>query len=46
MSHNVYIYIAMMAGVTYAIRVPASDPDPEADQQRFHQSFLYYVPLT
>ena len=34
MTHNHYIYIAVMALVSYAIRI----------KNRFIQSFLYYVP--
>lgn len=45
MEHNVYVYIFIMAAVSYAIRCPAHDPDPKAHSQPVLSSpFLYYVP--
>lgn len=44
MSHNVYIYIAIMAGVTYAIRVLPLTLIQKQISNVFIQSFLYYVP--
>ena len=40
MTHNHYIYIAVMALVSYAIRILPLKPI----KNRFIQSFLYYVP--
>lgn len=31
MTHNIYIYIAIMAGVSFLIRTPAADAHPQAD---------------
>lgn len=44
MSHNVYIYIFIMAGVTYAIRVLPLTLIRRPIKSRFLQSFLFYVP--
>lgn len=44
MTHNIYIYIAIMAGVTYAIRVLPLTLIRKQIKNRFLQSFLYYVP--
>ena len=42
MTHNNYIYIAVMALVSYAIRILPLIRKPI--KNRFIQSFLYYVP--
>lgn len=44
MKHNIYIYLAIMAGVTYAIRVLPLTLIRKQIRNRFLQSFLYYVP--
>lgn len=44
MTHNVYIYLAIMAGVTYLIRVLPLTLIRKQIKNRFLQSFLYYVP--
>lgn len=44
MSHNIYIYLAIMAGVTYLIRVLPITLIRKQIQNRFLRSFLYYVP--
>lgn len=44
MTHNTYIYIAIMAGVTYAIRVLPLTLIRKQIRNKFFQSFLYYVP--
>lgn len=44
MTHNVYIYLAIMAGVTFAIRVIPLTLIRKQIKSRFLQSFLYYVP--
>lgn len=44
MTHNPYIYILLMAGVTYAIRVLPLTLIRKQIQNPFLQSFLYYVP--
>lgn len=44
MTHNIYIYLALMAGVTYAIRVLPLTLIQKQINNRFIQSFLYYVP--
>ena len=44
MSHNIYIYILIMAGVSYAIRVLPLTLIRKQIKNRFIQSFLYYVP--
>lgn len=44
MTHNIYLYIAIMAGVTYAIRVLPLTLIRKQIKNRFLRSFLYYVP--
>lgn len=44
MTHNIYIYIAIMAGVSFLIRTLAADAHPQAITNRFLRSFLFYVP--
>lgn len=44
MTHNMYIYLAVMAGVTYAIRVLPLTLIQKQIKNQFLQSFLYYVP--
>ncbi len=44
MNNNTYIYIAIMAGVTYAIRVLPLVLFQKQIKNQFFQSFLYYVP--
>lgn len=44
MSHNAYIYILVMAAVSYAIRVLPLTLIRRQMKNRFVQSFLYYVP--
>ncbi len=44
MNHNTYIYIGIMAGVTYAIRVLPLVLFRKQIKNHFIQSFLYYVP--
>lgn len=44
MTHNVYIYIFIMAAVTYAIRVLPLTLIRKQIKNKFLQSFLYYVP--
>ena len=41
---NAFIYIAVMAGVSYLIRVLPLTLIREKIQNRFFNSFLYYVP--
>lgn len=44
MNHNTYIYILVMAGVTYLIRaLPLTLIHKEINNQ-FFKSFLYYIP--
>ena len=45
MAHNVYIYILIMFGVSYAIRVLPLTLIRKQIQSPFLQSFLYYVPF-
>ncbi len=45
MQHNIYIYIAVMFLVTYAIRVIPTTLIRKQIKSRFIQSFLYYVPF-
>ena len=45
MSHNVYIYILIMFGVSYAIRVLPLTLIRKQIESPFLQSFLYYVPF-
>lgn len=44
MSHNMYLYILIMAGVSYAIRVLPLTLIRKQIKSPFIQSFLYYVP--
>ncbi len=44
--YNTYIYILVMAGVTYAIRVLPLTLIQKQIKNPFIQSFLYYVPYT
>ena len=44
MSHNVYIYILVMAGVTYLIRMLPLVLVRKKIENRFLLSFLYYIP--
>lgn len=44
MAHNPYIYILIMFGVTYAIRVLPLTLIKRQIKSQFLQSFLYYVP--
>lgn len=44
MSHNIYIYLLVMAGVSYAIRVLPLTLIRKQITNRFLRSFLYYVP--
>lgn len=44
MKHNIYIYILIMAAVSYAIRVLPLTLIRKEIPNRFVRSFLYYVP--
>lgn len=44
MTHNIYLYLAIMAGVTFAIRVLPLTLIQKQINNSFFQSFLYYVP--
>lgn len=44
MTHNTYIYIAIMFAVSYAIRSLPLTLIRKQIKSRFVQSFLYYVP--
>lgn len=44
MTHNIYLYIGIMAGVTFLIRVLPLTLIKKQIKNRFLQSFLYYVP--
>ena len=44
MTHNVYLYIAIMAGVSFAIRVLPLTLIRRPITNRFLRSFVYYVP--
>ena len=44
MNHNIYIYMLIMAGVTYLIRVLPLTLIRKEITNRFIRSFLYYVP--
>ena len=44
MKNNIYIYILVMAGVSYLIRVTPLTLIRKQIKSRFFQSFLYYVP--
>lgn len=45
MQGNIYIYILIMAAVTYAIRVVPLTMIRKHINNRFIRSFLYYVPF-
>ncbi len=44
MTHNIYIYLLIMAAVTFAIRVLPLTLIRKQIKNQFLQSFLYYVP--
>ena len=44
MTHNIYIYILIMAAVSYTIRVLPLTLIRTPLENQFLQSFLYYVP--
>ena len=44
MRHNVYVYILIMAAVTYAIRALPLTLIRKPIRNRFLRSFLFYVP--
>lgn len=44
MNHNIYIYIFVMAGVTYLIRLMPLTLIHKEINNNFIRSFLYYVP--
>lgn len=44
MTRNIYVYLAVMAGVTFAIRVLPLTLIRRQITNRFLRSFLYYVP--
>lgn len=44
MTHNIYIYILIMGGVSYLIRVLPLTLIKKPLKNQFLQSFLYYVP--
>lgn len=44
MTRNIYIYIGIMAAITYAIRVLPLTLIRRQIRNRFLRSFLYYVP--
>ena len=44
MEHNIYLYIAVMAGVTYLIRVLPLTLIRKEIKNRTIRSFLFYVP--
>lgn len=44
MSHNIYLYIFVMAGVTYLIRLLPLTFIRKEIKNPFIRSFLYYVP--
>jgi branched-subunit amino acid transport protein len=44
MKHNIYVYLFVMAAVTYAIRVLPLTLIRGQIKNRFLRSFLYYVP--
>lgn len=44
MSHNIYIYILVMAGVTYLIRLLPLTFIRKEIKNTYIRSFLYYVP--
>ncbi|MBQ6594687.1 MAG: AzlD domain-containing protein [Clostridia bacterium] len=44
MTHSIYVYIMVMAGVSYLIRVLPLTLIRKQIKSRFIRSFLYYVP--
>ena len=44
MRNNIYIYLAIMAGVTFLIRVLPMTLIRKPIKNRFIKSFLHYVP--
>ncbi len=44
MQHNIYVYILIMAGVSFLIRVLPMTLIRRPIRNRFIRSFLYYVP--
>ena len=44
MKHNIYIYMIIMAGITYLIRVLPLTLIRKEIKSTFLRSFLYYVP--
>ena len=44
MTHNIYLYIFIMAAVTFALRVLPMTLIRRQIKSRFLRSFLYYVP--
>ncbi len=44
MKHNIYIYMIIMAGITYLIRVLPLTLIRKEIKSTFIRSFLYYVP--
>ena len=44
MKHNIYIYILVMAGVTYLIRMLPLVLSKKKITSKYIKSFLYYVP--
>ena len=44
MQHNIYVYMFIMAAVTYAIRVLPLTLIRKEIKSKFIRSFLYYVP--
>jgi len=44
MTHSICLYLAIMAGITYAIRVLPLTLIRRQIRNRFLKSFLYYVP--
>lgn len=44
MTHNIYLYIFIMAAVTFAVRVLPMTLIRRQIKSRFLRSFLYYIP--
>ena len=44
MTHNIYLYILVMAGVTYLIRMLPLTLSKKEITSNYIKSFLYYVP--
>lgn len=44
MMHNIYLYLGIMVGITFAIRVLPLTLIKRQIRSRFLKSFLYYVP--